>query len=355
MAPNREVAQRAKIAAVDPIWAELRREAEDVRAQRAGPRRLHLCDHPEQGAARGCRLPPPGAAAQPFRRRCRPDRRNLRAGAAEHPELGRAFRADLAAVYDRDPACSRYIEPLLYFKGFHALVTHRFAHELLKQGRRDFALYLQSQSSRIFAVDINPAARIGIGIMLDHGTGIVIGETAAIGDNCSILQGVTLGGTGKETGDRHPKIGDNVLIGAGAKVLGNIKVGDCSPHRRGQRGAEGRAAARRRWRAFRPRWSVPPAARSPRAPWISGLRPTIAAAAVGRTHVEPARNGARADLSAQSVRHQDAVGARAAEDQGLGGSLRWRRVRRHADQRRRGRRALLPVPDGDPGAGPRET
>ena len=128
----------------------------------------------------------------------------------DQPELGRAFRADLAAVYDRDPACSRYIEPLLYFKGFHALVTHRFAHELLKQGRRDFALYLQSQSSRIFAVDINPAAKIGIGIMLDHGTGIVIGETAAIGDNCSLLQGVTLGGTGKETGDRHPKIGDNV-------------------------------------------------------------------------------------------------------------------------------------------------
>ncbi len=145
----------------------------------------------------------------------------------DHPELGRAFRADLAAVYDRDPACNRYIEPLLYFKGFHALVTHRFAHELWKRGRRDFALYLQSQSSRIFAVDINPAARIGIGIMLDHGTGIVIGETATLGDNCSLLQGVTLGGTGKETGDRHPKIGANVMIGAGAKVLGNITVGNC--------------------------------------------------------------------------------------------------------------------------------
>lgn len=144
------------------------------------------------------------------------------------PELGRSFRADLAAVFDRDPACARYLEPLLYFKGFHALVTHRFAHALLKSGRRDFALYLQSQSSRIFGVDINPAARIGDGIMLDHGTGIVVGETAVIGDNCSILQGVTLGGTGKETGDRHPKIGNNVLIGAGANVLGNIRVGDCS-------------------------------------------------------------------------------------------------------------------------------
>jgi serine O-acetyltransferase len=144
------------------------------------------------------------------------------------PELGRSFRADLAAVFDRDPACARYLEPLLYFKGFHALVTHRFAHALLKAGRRDFALYLQSQSSRIFGVDINPAARIGDGIMLDHGTGIVVGETAVIGDNCSILQGVTLGGTGKESGDRHPKIGNNVLIGAGANVLGNIRVGDCS-------------------------------------------------------------------------------------------------------------------------------
>jgi serine O-acetyltransferase len=143
------------------------------------------------------------------------------------PELGRAFRADLFAVRDRDPACTRYIEPLLYFKGFHALVTHRFAHELLKAGRRDFALYLQSQSSRIFGVDIHPAARIGVGIMFDHGTGIVVGETASIGDNCSLLHSVTLGGTGKAGGDRHPKIGESVMIGAGAKVLGNITVGKC--------------------------------------------------------------------------------------------------------------------------------
>ncbi|MEQ1647207.1 MAG: serine O-acetyltransferase [Hyphomicrobiaceae bacterium] len=146
----------------------------------------------------------------------------------DHPELSEIFRADLQAVFERDPACSRYIEPLLYFKGFHALVTHRFAHELWKEGRHDFALYLQSQASRIFAVDINPATRMGRGIMLDHGTGIVIGETAVIGDNVSILQDVTLGGNGKETGDRHPKIGNNVLLAAGAKVLGNIRVGDCS-------------------------------------------------------------------------------------------------------------------------------
>lgn len=147
---------------------------------------------------------------------------------ASAPELGAIFRADLQAVVERDPACERYIEPLLYFKGFHALVTHRFAHELWKGGRRDFALYLQSQASRIFAVDINPATRIGRGIMIDHGTGVVIGETAVIGDNVSILQDVTLGGNGKETGDRHPKIGNNVLLAAGAKVLGNIRIGDCS-------------------------------------------------------------------------------------------------------------------------------
>lgn len=146
----------------------------------------------------------------------------------EKPALGQAFRADLAAVLDRDPACTRYIEPLLYFKGFHALVTHRFAHELWLAGRRDFALYLQSQSSRMFGVDIHPAARFGQGIMFDHATGIVVGETAVVGDNCSFLHAVTLGGSGKETGDRHPKIGNNVLIGAGAKVLGNIRVGNCA-------------------------------------------------------------------------------------------------------------------------------
>ena len=147
---------------------------------------------------------------------------------ASQPELGRAFRADLAAVIERDPATTRYLDPFLYFKGFHALVTHRFAHELWRQGRHDFALYMQSQSSRMFSVDIHPAARIGKGLMLDHATGIVIGETATVGDNCSFLHAVTLGGSGKQTGDRHPKIGSCVLIGAGAKVLGNIHVGNSS-------------------------------------------------------------------------------------------------------------------------------
>lgn len=147
---------------------------------------------------------------------------------AAQPELGKIFRADLGAVLERDPACTRFLEPFLYFKGFHALVTFRFSHELWRQGRRDFALYLQSQASRLFAVDIHPAARLGKGLMLDHATGVVIGETAIVGDNCSMLHAVTLGGSGKQTGDRHPKIGSCVLIGAGAKVLGNIHVGNCS-------------------------------------------------------------------------------------------------------------------------------
>lgn len=144
------------------------------------------------------------------------------------PSIAEAFRADLMAVFDRDPACTRVLEPLLYFKGFHAIQTHRLAHGLWKSGRKDFALYLQSRSSAVFGTDIHPAARIGKGIFLDHATGLVVGSTAVIEDNVSMLQDVTLGGTGKESGDRHPKIRHGVLLGAGAKVLGNIEVGHCA-------------------------------------------------------------------------------------------------------------------------------
>jgi serine O-acetyltransferase len=143
-------------------------------------------------------------------------------------EIGAESRADLAATVERDPAAHRMIVPFLFFKGFQAIQTHRFAHALWKAGRKDFALYLQSRSSQVFQVDINPACRIGKGIMLDHATGFVAGETAVIGDNVSILQGVTLGGTGKADEDRHPKIGDGVLIGAGSIILGNIKIGICA-------------------------------------------------------------------------------------------------------------------------------
>ncbi len=146
----------------------------------------------------------------------------------DDPAIGAAFRADIAATIDRDPASDRYLDPVLYFKGFHAIQTHRLAHWLWEKGRKDFALYLQSRSSAVFQTDINPAAHIGRGIFLDHATGLVVGETAVVEDDVSMLQDVTLGGTGKEDGDRHPKIRRGVLIGAGAKILGNIEVGECA-------------------------------------------------------------------------------------------------------------------------------
>jgi serine O-acetyltransferase len=155
-------------------------------------------------------------------------RQTFEAMISDNPDWSSIVRVDMQAVYDRDPACDRYIQPLLYFKGFHAIQTHRLANWLLKQGRKDFALYLQSRSSVVFQTDIDPAVPFGKGIFLDHATGIVIGQTAVLDDDVSILQGVTLGGTGKETGDRHPKIRRGVMIGAGAKVLGNIEIGACS-------------------------------------------------------------------------------------------------------------------------------
>jgi serine O-acetyltransferase len=144
------------------------------------------------------------------------------------PDIAQAARADILATYDRDPACTRYIEPLLYFKGYQSLQTHRMGHQLYRMGRKDFAFYLQSRVSVVASVDIHPNAQIGRGIMIDHGHDIVIGETAVVEDNVSMLHGVTLGGTGKQEGDRHPKVRKGVLIGAGAKILGNIEIGQCS-------------------------------------------------------------------------------------------------------------------------------
>jgi len=143
-----------------------------------------------------------------------------------NPEHVLNCEADIDAVMSRDPACHTYLQPFLYFKGFAALQAYRVAHHLWQNGREFMALYLQSRVSELLQVDIHPAARLGKGIFIDHATGIVIGETAVVGDNVSILHNVTLGGTGKIGGDRHPKIGNGVLIGAGAKVLGNIKIGD---------------------------------------------------------------------------------------------------------------------------------
>ena len=210
----------------DLLWARLRREAEE--AYQSAPQLASLFLESI--------LNQPGFEAALFHRvasRLKNDTVALplivdafqRATAAA-PEIGVAMRADIAAVHDRDPACERFIEPFLYFKGFHAIQAHRLSHWLWTSGERDFALYLQSRSSEVFQTDIHPAARFGKGIFLDHATGLVVGQTATVGDDVSLLHGVTLGGSGKVAGDRHPKIGSGVMIGAGAKVLGNIEIGE---------------------------------------------------------------------------------------------------------------------------------
>jgi serine O-acetyltransferase len=144
---------------------------------------------------------------------------------ASSPPICEAIRADLRAVRERDPASTSFSHPFLYFKGFQALQSYRVAHWLWTQDRRSLALFLQNRISQVFAVDIHPAARIGQGILIDHGTGVVIGETAVVENDVSMLHDVTLGGTGKETGDRHPKVRAGVLIGTGAKILGNVEIG----------------------------------------------------------------------------------------------------------------------------------
>lgn len=212
----------------DPVWAAIRQEAEDMAASEPALASfvyetiLHHGSLEEAVVHRlADRLGHVVVSSSLIRQ-------TYHEALADDLTLAEIFRVDISAVYDRDPACCRFLEPLLYFKGFHALQTHRLAHWLWQQGRKDFALYLQSRSSEVFQVDIHPAVPMGRGIFLDHGTGIVIGGTAVVEDDVSILQGVTLGGTGKETDDRHPKIRHGVLLGAGAKVLGNIEIGHCS-------------------------------------------------------------------------------------------------------------------------------
>jgi serine O-acetyltransferase len=145
---------------------------------------------------------------------------------AGDPKIGVAFRADIEAVCERDPACDSYSKAVLYLKGFQSLQAYRVAHYFWANDRKPLALYLQSRISDTFGVDIHPAARIGKGILIDHATSVVIGETAVVEDNVSMLHEVTLGGTGKQGGDRHPKIRHGVLIAAGAKILGNVEVGE---------------------------------------------------------------------------------------------------------------------------------
>ena len=213
---------------VDPVWVRVRREAEEVvksEPELATFIYSTILHHDTLEAAIIYRLSERldhAALSGELIRQAYKD------ALEDTPSIGESFRADIVATLDRDPATHRVLEPVLYFKGFHAIQTHRLAHWLWSKGRRDFALYLQSRSSAVFQCDIHPAARVGRGIFLDHATGVVVGETALIEDDVSILHDVTLGGTGKEAGDRHPKIRYGVMIGAGAKILGNIEVGHCA-------------------------------------------------------------------------------------------------------------------------------
>ena len=223
-----ETKRQTKIDSIDPIWNAVQEEGRHiVRVDPLLTAFVHACvlNHAtlEEAVAHRIaqRLDHPDYPAELLVQ-------DFRAMAKDTPEWGGVVRIDMQAVHDRDPACSRFIEPILYFKGFHAIQTHRLAHWMLKSGRKDTALYLQSRSSAVFQTDINPAAVFGRGIFLDHATGLVVGETAKIGNGVSILHDVTLGGTGKAGGDRHPKIADGVMLGAGAKILGNISVGACS-------------------------------------------------------------------------------------------------------------------------------
>jgi serine O-acetyltransferase len=225
--PQGTAEKRSHIKTIDPLWSRLIADAEAILDQEPTISAFVLASVLQQPSFEAAvvhriaqRLDHPDLPAELIRQA-------FMLALKDDPSLADAIRTDILAVLDRDPACTRAIEPLLYFKGFHALGTHRLAHHLWNNKRQDFALYLQSRSSIVFQTDIHPAAPFGKGIFLDHATGLVVGSTAVVEDNVSILQDVTLGGTGKETGDRHPKIRRGVLIGAGAKILGNIEIGHC--------------------------------------------------------------------------------------------------------------------------------
>ena len=213
-------------ATAPPVWAALRNEAEAAAQKEAALASLLaavILNHKSLGGALSYQL---ARKLGDQELRAMSIREIAEEAYASNPSLVEIAEADLKAVFERDPACKGYVQPFLFFKGFLALQTQRVAHWLWQEERETLVLYLQSRMSELFQVDIHPATRIGRGVFIDHGTGIVIGETAVIGDDVSMLQGVTLGGTGAERGDRHPKIGKGVLLGAGAKVLGNIIIGD---------------------------------------------------------------------------------------------------------------------------------
>ncbi len=222
------VETRRKVSAVDPVWDRITNEAlETVRNEPLMGGLVHACilHHKTLEKALSYRF----AAKLASNEMSMVILREIADQAyQESPALIEAARADLVAIFERDPACHRLVQPILYFKGYQAVQAYRIGHWLWLRGQHDLAYFVQMRVSEIFGVDIHPNARIGKGIMIDHAHSIVIGETAVVGDNVSMLHSVTLGGTGKEEEDRHPKIEDGVLIGAGAKILGNIRIGHCS-------------------------------------------------------------------------------------------------------------------------------
>ena len=211
---------------VDGLWRSIQARAEEIHDEELGLQSLvHdvILSQACLGQALGARLARKLAREDATREELQP----LLGGIlADDPSLVASSARDLSAIVERDPACDSALQPLLFFKGFMAIATYRISHHLWTRGRRELALYFQSLTSEVFAVDIHPAARIGCGILLDHATSFVVGETAIIEDDVSILHEVTLGGTGKMTGDRHPIVRSGVLLGAGAKILGRVEIGE---------------------------------------------------------------------------------------------------------------------------------
>jgi serine O-acetyltransferase len=219
---------KEKIASLDPVWSSLRAEAEGIAASEpalASFVHASVLAHSRLEDALSFHLASKLGNADVGAMKIR---ETFEFAFHASPEIGEAVRADLAAIRERDPASRGFVQPFLFYKGFEALQSYRIAHWLWTTGRIWMALHFQSRISEVFGADIHPAAKIGRGVFIDHATGVVIGETAVVEDDVSMLHGVTLGGTGKERGDRHPKIRKGVMIGAGASVIGNIVVGEYS-------------------------------------------------------------------------------------------------------------------------------
>lgn len=217
-----------KISRIDPVWSSIRREAAELAEREpalSGFIHATILNFERLEQAIASHLAEKLSNSEIGARTLN---EVIEEAFTHNADFDETVRADIMANLDRDPACKTHLDPVLYYKGFLALQTYRAAHWMINNARRGMALYLQNRASEVFQTDIHPAAKIGKGTFIDHATGVVIGETAVVGDDVSMLHGVTLGGSGKEDGDRHPKIGNGVLISVGAKVLGNIRVGDCA-------------------------------------------------------------------------------------------------------------------------------